>query len=160
MVYLPKIQSNLLTVANFTHRKSESCSVANCTTTGFHKEDHNLCGSVGSPEKAKTEKICDTDEDVHKQSVKYPENETGNKNLTLHSLKKRASMKERYNSFRADRRVLSTVEDSGKDKVLDETKSEKSGINLPAVNQKGKQFLDMDCKRNSVAKDDSLSNDS
>lgn len=67
-------------------------------------------------------------------------------------------MKERYNSFKADRRVLSTVEDSAKDKVLEETKSEKSGINLPAVNQKGKQFLDMNCKRGSVTKGESLSN--
>lgn len=55
----------------------------------------------------------------------------GNNNLTLHSLKKRASMKEKYNSFRTDNKSILPYEERHHEK-------EKSAINFPQVNTNGK----------------------
>lgn len=92
-------------------------------------------GSISSPEKAKTEKFEDlTKMDQKRSEYKYDQ-EVDPNNLTLHSLKKRSSMKERYNSFNVDKREVLGSNGIVKSEDFYKKQIESSEINLPNVNR-------------------------
>lgn len=50
-------------------------------------------------------------------------------------------MKDRYNSFRHDNQILNTVESTENPKILEDERISHSKINMPAIKQENKQFL-------------------
>lgn len=59
--------------------------------------------------------------------------------MKLHGLRKRSSVKERYHSFRTEKRVLSTVENIDQNSIVDMPSVNKPEITLPKVNTEEKE---------------------
>ena len=121
--------------------------------TIIFKNNQNLYGSIGSPLKAKTEKWEEEHDYIEENKCAF--GRTGefdrSKTSRLQSLKKRTSMKERYNHIKYEHNIINTTEDTKTTNLFIQD-IDKSVINLPLVKPEGKLLSTNESKTESNTK--------
>ncbi len=105
-----------------------------------------MYGSIGSPLKAKTEKwVIENDYiEENKNLIEQTAENYWSKNSRLQSLRKRSSLKDRYNHLKYDHKIITTNDNKQSNLFIHEI--EKSAINLPLVKPDGRSL----CNENKV----------
>jgi len=144
------------------YRKSGPTSIENNTLQNFNKANSALYDSVSSPEKSNNEKLEVSNSSNENRNGLMNDNKNyanpDKNNLKLHSLKKRSSMKERYNSFRNNRGNMGSAHGVIRSNELDTHGDDASGINLPMVKRDSKTMPQHNDKIDSCTKLETIHN--